>query len=65
MAKYKLKFEVVSDHPHTPGKVEDTFETIITVWPWENVDAKIQQKIETFGPVGYWSDINLVSKTKL
>lgn len=65
MAKYLLKFEVVSDHPHSRGEVEDTFESTISVLPWEDLEEKINEKIEYLHPVGYWSDINLVSVTKL
>lgn len=65
MAKYLLKFEVVSDHPHSQGLIEDTFESTITVWPWENLEKRINEKIEALHPVGYWSDLNLVSATKI
>lgn len=65
MAKYLLKFVVVSRHPHSDGHIEDEFETTINVWPWENIDREIEKKIENLHPVGYWSDLDLISCTKL
>ncbi|BAQ23174.1 hypothetical protein [Edwardsiella phage PEi26] len=56
---------MVSDHPHSQGVIEDTFESTITVLPWENLEKRIIEKIEALHPVGYWSDLNLVSTTKI
>lgn len=65
MAKYLLKFEVVSDHPHEEGKVQDQFEHIVQVWPWTNLSEIIYDIKEAHAPVGYWSDVNLVDCIKL
>lgn len=65
MAKYLLKFEVVSQHPSSEGEIEGSFETTISVWPWQDLEDKIKEKIEMLPPVGIWSDLNLMSITKL
>lgn len=63
--KYLLKFEVISRHPHSEGHIEDTFEKTISIWPWQNLEEAIFQVEEELQPFGYWSDVNLISTTKI
>lgn len=63
--KYKLVFEVVSQHPDSMGKVETTFEETLRIMPWQNEQEAIQQLMNELPPFGYWSDVNLVSKHKI
>lgn len=67
MFKYKYTFEIIDVTPPSMGNRVGTFTVwkYRRVWPWYEPKAFVQEVKESLPPFGVWSDVRLISITRI